>query len=488
MVPSIRRQVCNEAPPRPEGDYVLYWLLTNRRATWNFSLQRAIEWAQELDKPLVVLESLGVSQPWACDRFHRFVLEGMRENRHAFAARGALYYPYVEPAAGAGDGLLQALAAHACVVVTDEFPCFFLPQLVRALSPTLGVRVEMVDSNGLLPLRATDKAHATAYSFRRMLHKTLPAHLLQLPQPDPLANTPLPRLEALPERITRRWPAATKALLDGEASALAALPIDHAVRPVDTLSGGHSSACEVLDAFLSEKLARYDEARNVPDEAASSGLSIHLHWGHISAHEVFARLMRQEGWTPANLSSKPTGQRHGWWGASPEAESFLDELITWRELSFNTCVYVPNYDRYESLPEWAQATLDKHAADPRPVRYALSEFEAARTHDPLWNAAQRQLVREGRIHNYLRMLWGKKILEWSASPREALDTLIQLNNKYALDGRDPNSYGGISWILGRYDRPWGPERPIFGTIRYMSSENTARKVSVKEYLRRYAGP
>ncbi|MNY17962.1 Deoxyribodipyrimidine photo-lyase [compost metagenome] len=257
---------------------------------------------------------------------------------------------------------------------------------------------------------------------------------------------------------------------------------------MDTLSGGHSSASEVLDTFLNTNLRRYDEARNVPDEAASSGLSIHLHWGHISAHEVFARLMRHEGWTPANLSSKPTGQRHGWWGASPEAESFLDELITWRELSFNTCAYLPNYDRYESLPEWAQATLDKHTADPRPVRYTLADFEAARTHDPLWNAAQRQLVREGRIHNYLRMLWGKKILEWSASPREALDTLIQLNNKYALDGRDPNSYGGIFWTLGRYDRPWGPERPIFGTIRYMSSENTARKVSVKEYLRRYAGP
>ena len=167
-------------------------------------------------------------------------------------------------------------------------------------------------------------------------------------------------------------------------------------------------------------------------------------------------------------------------------ESFLDELITWRELGYNMSWQREDYDQYESLPEWAQKTLAQHANDTRPHVYDLQQFDGGETHDELWNAAQRQLVTEGRIHNYLRMLWGKKILEWSTSPREALRMMIELNNKYALDGRNPNSYSGILWVLGRYDRAWGPERPIFGKVRYMSSENTARKVKVKRYIKQYS--
>jgi deoxyribodipyrimidine photo-lyase len=170
---------------------------------------------------------------------------------------------------------------------------------------------------------------------------------------------------------------------------------------------------------------------------------------------------------------------------SPPAESFLDELLTWREVGFNFCSQRPDFGQFSSLPAWAIKTLDAHRRDPRPDLYDLEAFESAATHDPLWNAAQRELMRDGRIHNYLRMLWGKKVLEWSASPEEALDVLIHLNNKYAVDGRDPNSYSGIFWCLGRYDRPWGPERPIFGTIRYMSSDSTKRKLDWKAYIARY---
>jgi deoxyribodipyrimidine photo-lyase len=196
--------------------------------------------------------------------------------------------------------------------------------------------------------------------------------------------------------------------------------------------------------------------------------------------------MRLAGWTPGKVAPKATGSSRDWWGTSPEIESFLDELITWRELGYNMCWQRDDYDQYESLPEWAQRTLAEHAHDSRPEVYSLEQLEAAETHDDLWNASQRQLVREGRIHNYLRMLWGKKILEWSPSPRESLRVMIELNNKYALDGRNPNSYSGIFWVLGRYDRAWGPERPIFGKIRYMSSENTARKVKVTRFLEKYS--
>ena len=171
---------------------------------------------------------------------------------------------------------------------------------------------------------------------------------------------------------------------------------------------------------------------------------------------------------------------------SDNGESFLDELVTWRELGFNMCWQRADFDKYESLPDWAQKTLEKHSRDHRPYVYSLDELRNGKTHDKLWNAAQYQLVSEGRMHNYLRMLWGKKILEWSASPREALSAMIELNNRFAVDGRNPNSYSGIFWVLGRYDRAWGPERSIFGKIRYMTSENTAKKLSLTKYLEKYS--
>jgi deoxyribodipyrimidine photo-lyase len=243
-----------------------------------------------------------------------------------------------------------------------------------------------------------------------------------------------------------------------------------------------------LQTFLSRRLSRYADERNQPDEDVASGLSPWLHFGHLSVHEVFCDLTAMEVWSPDRLGDvrETRGAREGWWGMSKPAEAFLDELVTWRELGFNMCSRNPHYDQYESLPNWALETLSAHASDVRPVIYSHDEMAAAATHDRIWNAAQNQLLQEGRMHNYLRMLWGKKILEWSPSPQAALEIMIELNNRYALDGRDPNSYSGIFWVLGRYDRAWGPERPIFGKVRYMTSENTARKLSLTQYLDRYA--
>jgi deoxyribodipyrimidine photo-lyase len=186
------------------------------------------------------------------------------------------------------------------------------------------------------------------------------------------------------------------------------------------------------------------------------------------------------------VASKTTGSRTGWWGVSEDAEAFLDQLVTWRELGYQSSAREQAYDRYESLPSWARQTLAHHAADRRSPLYLMEDFEQARTHDPLWNAIQTQLLRDGCVHNYLRMLWGKKILEWSASPQDALEIMIHLNNRHALDGRNPNSYSGIMWVLGKYDRAWGPERPVFGKVRYMSSQNTARKVRLKKYLNTFS--
>lgn len=483
MVPTERISRVNRAPIRAEGAYVLYWMIASRRTEYNFGLQRAVEHATALQKPLIVLEALRAGHRWASARFHQFVIDGMRDNALGFQRPGVCYHPYLEPAAGDGRGLLAALAANAAVVVTDDFPCFFLPAMVAAAGDALTVAMEAVDANGLLPLRAETKVHLTAHSFRRALQQTLPAHLPNRPLADPLAALAGPA-PTLPESITERWPHALNWLdRGGEVTGLA---IDQQVRPV-ALRGGSTAARLALQQFLSHGLQGYGADRNHPDRDASSGLSPYLHWGHLSTHEVFDALMTREGWL-GHTPARATGAREGWWGVSANAEAFLDQVITWRELGFNFTSKRHDYDQFESLPPWAIATLTEHAADDREWVYDRDALEHARTHDPLWNAAQRQLVREGRMHNYLRMLWGKKILQWSATPREALRVMIELNNKYALDGRNPNSYSGIFWTLGRYDRPWFPERPIYGVVRYMTSESAARKLRLREYLQRYGDP
>lgn len=486
MVPTNRIQPLNTAPWHSEGEYVLYWMIAYRRVRYNFALERAFEWAEELRKPLLVFEPVRCGYPLASDRLHHFLLEGMAQNAENLGRAAALYFPYVEAQAGAGKGLLAALAARSCVIVTDEFPCFMYPRMAAAAARQLDVRLEQVDSNGLLPLRASDHVYPTAFSFRRFVQRELPSYLASFPQANPFRGRRLPRLLRLPKEILRRWPPARLDLLPSCGNLVAQLPIDHSV-PKAPFPGGAAAARMRLKNFLRHRLERYGADRNEPELDGTSGLSPYLHFGHISAHEIFVEIMRNQEWSADAMEpTKPTGKRRGWWrGLSVSAEEFLDQLITWRELGFNFCFHRKDYDQYQSLPDWSQKTLKKHSCDRRPFLYTLEEFESAKTHDPLWNAAQRQLLVEGRIHNYLRMLWGKKILEWSRTPEEALAIMIELNNKYALDGRDPNSYSGIFWVLGRYDRPWGPERPVFGIVRYMSSENTARKLHVKDYLEKY---
>lgn len=484
-VPEIRIRSLNDHSVSNEGDHVLYWMISSRRANSNFGLQRAIKWATELKKPLLILEALRVGYEWASDRFHRFVLQGMADNRKALKRKPVRYYPYVEPKHGAGSGLVEALASNACVVVTDDFPCFFIPRMLEKTAPRLPTLLEAVDSNGLLPMRAADTVFPTAYSFRRFLQRELTPHLDDLPDPDPFVGMKIPRLQSIDECITSRWPEASDTLLSAESDVLSAFSIDHTVGAA-SFSGGSSAAQDQLQMFLEDRLHRYHEDRNKPELEISSGLSPWLHFGHISASEVFAHLAMSENWTPEKIADTARGARQGWWGMSEPAESFLDELITWRELGYNFCWQRSDYDQYESLPDWARTTLDKHAGDERPYLYSLDDFDTAQTHDDLWNAAQNQLVSEGRMHNYLRMLWGKKILHWTESPQDAVHIMIHLNNKYAVDGRNPNSYSGIFWVLGRYDRAWGPERPIFGRIRYMTSQNTARKFKVNDYIRKYS--
>jgi len=474
-VPADRLRRANDAPVRTAGEYVLYWMTAARRTRWNYGLQRAADWAAHLDRPLVVFEALRAGYPWASDRIHRFVLEGMADNAKRFQGTKAIYYPYVETRAGDGKGLIAALAAPAALVVTDEFPAFFLPRMIAAAAGRGPVAFEAVDSCGLVPLRAPGRAFFRAFSFRRWIQSHIAAYLGAMPDEDPLIGSSPPSGARLADAVLRRWPPAGAAVLAGER--LGDLEIDHGVAPAPVHGGARAASNTALD--------RSPDPRKHPDADVASGLSPYPHFRHISAHQIFAALTERERWTMESLRRPASGAREGFWGMSRGAESFLDELLTWRELGYNLCAERDDYDRYESLPDWAQKTLARHAKDRRPHLYEPGELESARTHDPIWNAAQTQLVRDGTIHNYLRMLWGKKILQWSPTPRDALEVMIHLNNKYAVDGRDPNSYSGIFWVLGRYDRPWGPRRPIFGTVRTMTSESTAKKVKMRRYLERY---
>lgn len=484
-VPAIRISRRNDQKIRDDGDFVLYWMVAQRRLIDNFALQRACWWAEKLDKPLVIFEPLRCDYPWASERFHRFIIDGMFDHASQLVDTPVTYYPYVEPQLGTGKGLMRALTQQACVVITDDYPCFFLPRMIDAAASKLDLLVEAIDSNGLLPLRAAEKTYTTAYSFRRGLHKMLPAHFSDTPMPAPIDALGVPALpEGTLDELLTTWPAATDALLEqGNTEALADIPLKNDV-PAAPLTGGQVAATARLEEFL-DNLPAYLTGRNEPGQNATSGLSAYLHFGHIGTHTIFRELTEQEGWSPTDIADKPTGKRSGWWRMSDAAESFIDELVTWREIGFNMAHREPDtYDKYESLPDWARLTLAEHADDEREYTYTLEEFERAQTHDELWNAAQNQLVQEGTIHNYLRMLWGKKIIEWTETPQQALEIMIELNNKWALDGRDPNSYSGIFWVLGRYDRGW-TERDIFGKIRYMTSASTRRKYDVSGYIRRY---
>ena len=474
----------NDKPVNPDGAYVLYWMSINRRLNYNFALEYAVAWANKLDKPLLIYEGLSCDIPWASDRFHKFLIEGMVESVEFCEKNGFNNFSFVESQPDQGTGLVDELANNACLVIADEYPVYIIKPYNRMMSRRVNIPWYTVDSNGLIPMKTSDKAPYSAFIFRRNMQKLFLESYQNPPQKDPLNNLKNRSSITLSDEFLNRYPKLSASTDIPEL--VASLQINHEVKALE-ISGTRQAGLSQLEDFTQNRLLKYAENRNNVENGAASGLSPWLHYGKISAYEcVLAALEKQPAdWSPDKITFQQ-GKRDGFFGGHPAIDAFLDELITWRETGFHYCHQVHNFDKYESLPDWAINTLDKHSSDPREFVYSFEDFEMARTHDPIWNAAQRQLVREGIIHNYLRMLWGKKVLEWTEHPRIALKFLIELNNKYAIDGRDPNSYSGIFWIFGRFDRPWGPERPIYGNIRYMTSDNTAKKINLKPYLQKYS--
>lgn len=458
LTPPERIVRLNDRPERSGADFVLYWIQMYHRAEQNWALTAAIEAANRLRLPLVVYHGLGYTYPHANDRIHRFILEGVAELPDRFARRGIQYHFYLRQCPEDPNDSLYRLSRRAALLITDDFPAFIIPEQSRRVSGRAEVAMWSVDSNGIAPLAAIPREQYGAYTLRPHIRRMFPDHLRPVPEPSVLHSSLDIRLD-IPG--TRVGPETIDALV-------AACAIDHAVHPSPVYHGGYTQAQKRLQAFVAGGLREYATARNRPGTESTSRLSAYLHFGQIAVQEVALAVRDASGVAPVH------------W------EAFLEELIVRRELAYNFCRYNPHHRSLEALPAWARDTLRVHIKDRRPHLYALQEFEAARTHDYLWNAIQAELLTTGAMFGYYRMYWGKKIIEWSRTPAEAQETMIRLHEKYALDGRNPNTYANILWCFGKHDRAWS-ERPVFGKVRYMSLAGMEAKSDVASYVERVNG-
>lgn len=442
-----RIEPLNDAPPRT-GRYVLYWMQQAQRADGNHALEFAVAEADRRQLPVLVVFGLTPAYPEANARHYAFLLEGLAETGAALRARGIGFVL----AAGAPDEVAVRYGAQAALAVTDAGYLAIQRRWRRAAAHALACPLFQVETDVVVPLGvASDHEEYGARTLRPKIHKHLERFLAPLVPRIP--RRPFP-LRAQPVELDDTEP--TKVL--------AALKVDATVAPVSALHpGGVAAARRRLARFVRERLPEYATHGNDPVRAATSDLSPYLHYGQISPVEI-ARAVR--------AAAAPAAAR----------DAFLEQLIVRRELSMNFVACNHGYDRYETaVPAWAQRSLRAHAADPREYVYAREIWERAATHDPYWNAAQREMLRTGKMHNYMRMYWGKKLIEWSASPAEAFATALYLNNRYELDGRDANGYAGVAWCFGKHDRPWR-ERPVFGQIRYMNAAGLRRKFKIERYV------
>jgi deoxyribodipyrimidine photo-lyase len=420
-----------------------------QRGLDNPALEIAIRVANELKKPLAVFFGLHPKYPNANLRHYSFLIDGLAETRRRVEARGAafIFRPYPDH-----DLIRFCEEADASLVIGDENPMREPEAWRKRAAEKLRVPLWTVDADVIVPTKFFPKEEYSARTLRPKLHRVLPSFLA------PPKNTKA-KFNWDPKDLPPGQPIDERRLL-------AELPFDRSLQPVADFKGGTAAGVALLKRFLNGRLAQYDEARNWPDMPGTSELSAYLHFGHLGPLTV-AMAVRDAD--------------------APQAakDAYLEELIVRRELAINFVARNPQYDRLAGCHEWARKTLATHARDEREFLYTEAQFENAETHDPLWNAAQLEMVSTGRMHGYLRMYWAKKILEWAKTPEQAFEIAVRLNDRYELDGRDPNGYTGVAWAIGgKHDRPWGPERPVFGLIRYMNYNGCARKFDVKAYIRR----
>lgn len=441
MTDNSRLRVYRAGPPVP-GRYVLYWMQQAQRTRFNHALEWAVEAANTCQLPLLVAFALTDGYPDANARHYAFLLQGLGDVAADLRKRGIAF----TIRRGDPPGVIAGLAANAALLVGDTGYLRIQRQWRDALATQIRCPFTTVETDVVVPVaQASGKEEYAARTLRPKIHRLLDRYLAPVAPVRPLM--PVLRGFNTPPGIP----------------ALADLHLDRSVAPSRVFTGGQDAAAATLRRFLDDMLPRYHTDRNDPADGVCSGMSPYLHFGQISPLDIALQ---------ARASAAP----------AEAVEAYLEELVVRRELSMNFAWYNPGYDTYAALPEWARKTLDKHRHDPRPVLYTRAQLEQAQTYDPYWNAAQTEMVRTGRMHNYMRMYWGKKVLEWSASPEEAFETLLVLNNRYELDGRDANGFTGVAWCFGKHDRPWG-ERPVYGTVRTMVASGLERKFNIAAYVR-----
>jgi len=431
---------------KPLQGPVIYWMSRDQRANDNWALLTAQQYALERKSPLIVVFCLVPEFLGATIRQYAFMLKGLQETEAALTKKHIAFILLK----GAPERVLPRFlkSVNAGTIVTDFDPLRIKRAWVNSVLQRIDIPMHQVDAHNIVPCwTASQKQEYAAYTFRPKIRKLLPRYL-----------KPCPLLKKHPYSLS------TKLNVPDWRNVIRDLKVDRAVGEVTWLRPGEKAAKRMLRNFIANRLHGYSRDRNNPVKDGQSHLSAYLHFGHISAATVAKVVQEAEG----DPGSK---------------DAFLEELIVRRELSDNFCFYNDYYDSFDGFPSWAQKTLSKHRRDPREYVYSRQQFEDAVTHDELWNAAQQEMVKRGKMHGYMRMYWAKKILEWSRSPEEALATAVYLNDRYELDGRDPNGYAGIAWSIGGvHDRAWN-ERRIFGKVRYMSLGGCRSKFDVEEYIR-----
>jgi deoxyribodipyrimidine photo-lyase len=450
MIQNTRIQRLNDREVA-QGRYVLYWMQQSQRADWNQALEVAVQEANRLKQGVVVAFGLMDDYPEANLRHYTFMLEGLRENEQALEKRGIR----MVVRRGSPPQVALELGHEASLIVCDRGYLRHQSQWRQTVARKAACRVVQVESDVVVPVEAASgKAQIGARTLRPKTHRLLAEYLL------PFSAAPV-RTPSLKLKID--------GIPIGDLPAvLQPLKIDRSVSAVsDRFKGGSSEARRRFAEFLKNRLPRYDRNHNQPQTDDTSHMSLYLHFGQISPLYLALEAMK---------AAAPKGAR----------DAFLEEMIVRRELACNFTHYTPNYDSYECIPGWARQSLAEHRRDRRPYVYSAEQLANADTHDPYWNAAMREMVCTGFMHTYMRMYWGKKILEWSRTPEEGFATTLALNNKYFIDGRDPNSFAGVAWIYGVHDRAW-PQRSIYGKVRTMMASGLERKCDIKAYVRKVDG-
>ncbi len=423
--------------------YILYWMQASQRTEYNHALEYAITRANKAHRSVVVYFGVTGDFPEANERHYRFMLEGLREVESRLNQKGIRMVVWcTSPQLGAVE-----LSKEASLVVVDRGYLRIQKRWRRHVAQSLRCPLVQVESDLVVPVgSASPKEEYSAATFRPKIGKKMEFFLR-------------PLRENLPEIDSLKLGFDSFSVEDPE-KAISTLNVDGSVKRVEDFSGGTTEAKNHLKSFLRNKLEYYGELRNDPTKECVSNMSPYLHFGQISPLYIAMKVLATD---------------------NPGKDAYLEELIVRRELGVNFVFYNQNYDSFDGLPEWSKKTLKEHEKDPREHIYTLEELEHAETHDPYWNAAQREMTMKGKMHGYMRMYWGKKIIEWSRTPEEAYKTAVYLNNKYELDGRDPNGFAGLAWCFGKHDRPW-KERQIFGKIRYMNANGLKRKFDADGYV------